>query len=438
MRGALLRRDGVCCLRPSGARNLGCLFGALVLVLALPSPDASPVSNDDHAAIQRLLQTRAHAVMADDESAFMSTVAPGSTSFARRQRRLFRSVTKIPLASYDLRAAWGRLGDLARPADRVAHPRAKQVAIPVTEERYRIRGFDDIPLEEDLYYTFVEQHGRWMIASDRDLDGLGLQSARQLWDFGSVEMDRSQHFLLLTHPCPSAIGCARLPADMLAIAERALRRVDRFWRAPWRHRIVILAPSTTAELRRLLQATFDVKKFVAFAYAGEDLEHGLRFVGRRIVLNWRSIANRTSDSVLTILAHELTHVATRERSGPQIPAFVEEGIAEYVGYDADPSSLGHLRSVVGAGGFDGKLPRDYQFTTGSGRDIYLSYQKAESAVRFFIGRWGMARFVRFYTLLGRRRVVTGTPHFHLDQALQEATGLGYTGFQKQWASSLRQ
>jgi hypothetical protein len=384
-----------------------------------------------------MLNARAAAVMSGDKHAFMSTVASDSPGFLRRQARWFTAVSKVPLQSYELTAAWSRYGDLVRRSDRVAYPRAERVAIPVTEESLAIRRFDDRPVEDDVFYTYVERNGRWLVASEGDLDSLAMKSSRQLWDFGPVSIQRSKHFLLLTHPCSAPIGCARLPSNMLELAEKALTRVDRYWPLPWRHRIVIAAPTTTSELKRILHATFDVNKFVAFAYSSEDVEHGLKFIGRRIILNWRTIANRTSDSVLTILAHELTHVATRNSSGPQIPDFVEEGIAEYVGYNADPGSLGFLDSVVQSGGFDGKLPRDYQFTTGSGRDIYLSYQKGESAVRFFIDRWGMARFVRFYRRLGRQRVVVGTPMFHLDQALQQTIGVGFTQFQKLWASTLR-
>jgi hypothetical protein len=376
-------------------------------------------------------------VVAGDKRAFMATVAPGSQVFVRDQARLFASMSQVPLQSYGLRAVWGRYGDLARARDRGRYPGAQRVAVPVTEERYRIRGFDGPAVEEDLFYTFIRQGGRWQIASDSDLNDLGLGSARQLWDFGPVTVSRSRHFMLLSHPCSAPIGCARLQGDVLDVAETALQRVDRFWHVPWRHRIVISAPTTTAELRRILQAPFDVNKFVAFALSSEDIEHGLRFFGHRIILNWRTLANRSRGSVLTILAHELTHVATRSSSGPQIPTFVEEGIAEYVGYNADPSSLSYLNSVVSAGGFDGRLPRDYQFTTGSAKDIFLSYQKAESAVGYFIHRWGLDRFVRFYRALGRQRVVTGMPRWHLDHSLQHIIGVGLDRFQKQWASSLR-
>lgn len=410
---------------------------ALVVATALPGALAAATQVKYRAGIRKMLDVRAAAVMSRDRGAFMSTVATSSPSFRRRQARWFTAVTKLPLESYDLTAAWGRYGDLVRARDRAAHSDADRVDIPVTEERYKIKGFDGAPVEDDVFYTFVEQRGRWMVGSDADLSDLGLQSSRQLWDFGPISLQRSPHFLLISHPCSAPIGCARLPSDMLALAEKALQRVDRYWPMSWRHRIVIAAPTTAAELKRILQATFDVNKFVAFAYSSEDIEHGLRFIGRRIILNWNTIAGRTSDSLLTILAHELTHVATRSVAGPQIPTFVDEGIAEYVGYNADPASLSYLDSVVKAGSFDGKLPRDYQFTTGSGTDIFLSYQKAESAVRFFIDRWGVTRFVKFYTSLGRERVVGGTPAFHLNRALQGAIGVGLTRFQKLWASSLR-
>ena len=410
----------------------------IVTAAAYPLAQASESpTTRERAAIGRMLSARSSAVMSGNKGAFMSSVARGSSAFRRQQADLFDRMTKLPLASYALRAAWTRFGDLARRSDRSRYPEAEVVRIPLTEERYSLRGFDDPPIEEDLFYTLIQEDGRWYVAGDSDLDDIGLQSARHLWDFGPVSQSRSAHFLLLSHPCSAPIGCAQLPTGVLDLAERALARVDHLWREPWRHKIVILAPTTTAELHRMLQATFDVNKFVAFALAGTDVEHGLRFVGRRIILNWRTIANRTSESLLTILAHELTHVATRESAGPEIPTFVDEGIAEYVGYNADPASLSYLRSVVRSGGFDGKLPADYRFVTGSGSDIFLSYQKAASAVRFFIDRWGLKRFIRFYQALGRQRVVAGTPRFHLEQAMRTTIGMTVSRFQKRWASTLR-
>ena len=137
-----------------------------------------------------------------------------------------------------------------------------------------------------------------------------------------------------------------------------------------------------------------------------------------------------------ILAHELVHIATRYSSGPFVPVFVEEGIADYVGNDARTEALSFLASEVGVGIFDRALPRDFEFTIGSGTDIFRSYQESQSAVRFFVLRWGLQRFTRFYRELGSREIRAGTARYHLNDALKEVLGFGYRRFQELWADSL--
>jgi hypothetical protein len=200
--------------------------------------------------------------------------------------------------------------------------------------------------------------------------------------------------------------------------------------------VVILVPASQAEVARLIQATFELEHFVAFAYSTVDTEHDFRLTGNRIILNPPAVRNTDSSAVRTILAHELTHIATRPASGPFVPVFVDEGLAEYVAYKGSPASLSFISSEVAAGSFDGLLPADYQFTTGSGTDIYRAYQKAESAVKFFVDRWGIAKFDRFYRLLDGERVAPGTTRYHVSSALRKTVGMGYGGFQKAWASSM--
>src|SRR5687767_11317970 len=143
----------------------------------------------------------------------------------------------------------------------------------------------------------------------------------------------------------------------------------------------------------MLQATFDASKFVAFAYSTIDPE-SLGYTGDRIIVNPSVIAGRPREDVVTIMAHELLHIATRDASGPFVPLFADEGLAEVAGYGETPG-LGYFDAIVSGGGFDSALPEDFQFSTGTANDIYLSYQEAQSAVRFFINRWGLRRFVAF-------------------------------------------
>jgi hypothetical protein len=384
-----------------------------------------------------LLDRRAEAVMAGDRAAFMSTVARDSIEFVQRQQQLFDWTRRVPLGSYRLVANWERYGDLARPSDVARYGNADAVVIPVTEERYRISGYDRQPAVEDMFYTFVQRDGRWLIAEDTDLDDLTLYTARHLWDFDSVRKLRSEHFLLLQHPCLPEIPCPSVGRELLLLAEEALDRVARYWSAPWRRKVVLLVPGSEEELRRMIQATFELDDFVAFAYSTVDLAHGIDYSGHRIVLNPDNFIGRSSSSSLVILAHELVHIATRSRSGPFVPLFVEEGIADYVGNDADPGALAFFNSDIADGVFSGNLPEDFEFTIGSGEDIFRSYQNSQSAVRFFVQRFGLGKLVRFYTRLGRVEVAAGTPPYHVDRALRDVIGIGYERFQSEWSAFYR-
>ena len=399
---------------------------------AVPARGQTPVIEDERVAIQELLDRRAQAYLAHDRTAFLATIDPDATSFRRDQERMFRFAGSIRFASYELVADWGRYGDLARPSDREAYADAEAVAIPLTQERYRVKGFDPRPAVEDMYLTFVRRDGSWFVASDTDLDDIGLFSVRHPWDLAPTETTRSQSFLGVQRRC--AANCDPQFVGLLPLAERALARLDASWPVEWARKVIMVVPPSDAALKRMLQASFDPSKFVAFAYATIDPKD-LTYAGNRILVNPPVIAGRAESEVLRILTHELLHVATRSVSGPFTPLFIDEGLAEVVGYAGEPD-LSYLGSVVASGAFDQKLPEDFSFSSGSADEIYLSYQEGQSAVRYFIDRWGMKRFVRFYKTLGRERISAGLAGWHLDRALRRTIGVGVRGFEKRWASSI--
>lgn len=363
----------------------------------------------------------------------MATISDSSPEFVERQGRLFRAMADVPFASFAYRVAWERRGDLVRASDTRRYPSAEAVSIPLTEERYRIEGFDPRDAVEDMYYTYVKQDGEWLIAEDTDLNDITMYSARHLWDSGRLETERSEHFLMLSHRCE---GCSTLSGDFLQLAEEALDQARRYWHGPFKQKIVVLVPRSAKELERMIQSTFDLEDFVAFAYSTVDFTDGIDYTGHRIIPNPKAFAGRSTSSVRQILAHELLHVATRDSAGPFVPIFVDEGFADYVGHDGDPAGLAFFNSDVAQGLFNGQLPEDFEFTVGSGTDIYRSYQKSQSAVRFFIERFGLRAFNRFYRRLGRIEVAAGTARFHIDRAFRVVTGMSYDSFQQAWTSSI--
>ncbi|MCA1707052.1 MAG: hypothetical protein LC808_28810, partial [Actinobacteria bacterium] len=379
-------------------------------------------------------------IMSRDRAAFLETLDRSSSAFVQRQENLFDWMKPVPLSSYELTATWDRYGDMVRPSDVARYPEASEVAIPVTEERYAIAGFDPQRAAEDIFYTFVKVEGRWLIAEDTDLDDLSFYSARHLWDFGPIDVDRSRHFLLLSHPCDGSSdgttgGCQPFSQGVVDIAERSLQRTESLWSLPWKDHVVILVPGSSDELSRIIQATFELDDFVAFAYSTVDVEGGYAYTGHRIILNPSSIAGRGEMETMQILSHELTHVASRPSAGPFIPIFIEEGVAEYVGYGGRPS-LSFFDERVAAGLFDRELPEDFEFLTGGGTAIYNSYQEGQSAVRFFVNSYGLKTFLRLYEVLGRGRIEPGLSRWHVDRALRKTIGIGFNAFEEAWADSI--
>jgi hypothetical protein len=392
---------------------------------AAPAP-ASVELTRKLAEIQELLDGRAHALLLGERRGYLSALdREADRDFAQRQRRLFDGFQGLPLVDYRLDVSLDVFGELTASDELQRYGRAAQPTVLHVEQRYRLQGYDPEPALEDLFLTFVHRSGGWRVISDSDLDDLTLYSGRLLWEFGPIVTRESDHFLYVSHP-----ELAGVADGILAAAERALARVDDVWPLPFHPNVVILAPSESEELVRIIQAQFDVDVFVAFAVSGLDRDRGWDLVGHRIMLHWDNFSGQSDDVQQSILTHELLHIATRELSGPFVPAFVDEGVAEWV--TTDPSTL-LLAIRVSAGTFDRRLPLDHEFITGDNDDIVNSYQESYSFIRYADDRFGPNAVAEFYRRLGRVRVAPGTWRYHVDRAMGDAFGLGFGPLQRRWA-----
>ena len=398
---------------------------ALAAAVLLVPPRAE--AQDPLSAIRERLEGRSAAMLEGDREAFLATVDPADAAFVLRQERMFDGFQQLDLASYELRLTDALWPELTTAREVATYGPNADPRILHVEERYRLEGYDRAPAPalEHLFLTFVLRDEEWRVASDTDLDDVTLYSGRKLWELGPILTRESDHFLYVSHP--DQAGAA---ARILEASERALDRVGDRWPEPWPERVPIVAPSTTEELRRLIQATFDLDVFVAFASSGVDRSRGWDVVGHRVVLNWPNFSAFSDEAQEDILTHELLHVATRGTVGPATPSFVEEGIAEWVSEDDDSVYLGPR---VEAGTFDRALPEDHEFRTGSNLDILTSYEESAAWGRFAMDRYGVDEVAEFYRLLGEPRVAAGTWEYHLDRAARAAFGQSFEAMEARWA-----
>lgn len=408
------------------------LVRTLVFVLAAVSllPPAAPARGQAgwQEEVSALLERRAAALLARDEAAFLASARGAPKDFLDAQREWFRRIGSVPLSAYRLELAFDEFGDLARSSDGRRY--GGEVHIVQVKERIGLRGYDRDPSNEDLFLTVARRPDGWSVVSDSDVEELALQSSRNLWDFGSVRVAQSGGIMVVYHPAEE--GAARA---ILSSAGQARARVRRSWPFPWNEGIAIMIPSTVTELARILQTTFDLSTFVAFAASSIDRSEGWRLSGHRVFLHWPNFRRYSARFQQQILAHEFTHLATRSITGPFVPALLDEGVAQHYGEGGGETD--QLRRRVRARTLSRRLVSDWFFFAGPAADIHLAYEEAASFSAFLAERFGSDAPARAYRALGAIDPVSvGTWRYHLDRALQGLFERSFASLESEWGADV--
>lgn len=373
-------------------------------------------------AVQRVLDARAAAVRTGNAAAFLATVDPEAPpEFRAAQARSFAGWRSLPLASFHLEARTEDTGDLGRAAgDRYS---AEAVFLPETRLAYRFEGYDDRDAVERLWLTFVQRRGRWYVGGDTDLEGVGLDTARHLWDFGPVELRRTPSFLVLSHPEQAARAAA-----VAELAEQAVATLARVWDQPWSRRIPMVLPGSVEELERILQSTIDLDKFVAFVSYDLSPDTGYVATAPRVYLQDARLGQYGRAFQVATLVHELAHAAAAPLAGPFVPAWVHEGVAEWV-------AAGRPGRERPPGGADRSLPRDFEFTTGSSASILRAYRESRAAVSLLAADQGAGVPTDLLRTLGQVKFAPGSVDHRVDVALRRLAGLSLADLERRWSGS---
>jgi hypothetical protein len=271
--------------------------------------------------------------------------------------------------------------------------------------------------------TFVQRDGRWYVGGDGDLAGVGLEPFRGLWDFGPVATIARAHVLVLHHP-----EQADRARDLAGVAEEAVTVLARRWDRPWSGKISLVLPGSVDELDKMLQSVVDLDKFVAFTAFGVTRDgESYQTTAPRVFAQDRNLARYDHAGQVEILVHELTHAAAAPISGPFIPAWVHEGVADWEARGRSTTERRPARS-------DGVLPRDHEFTTGPQTSIVLAYDESRSAVSWLARRSGQGGPSAVLAALGSVKVAPGSVDHQVDAALRATAGLGLADLQSGWAS----
>ena len=379
------------------------------------------------AGVVALLGDYGRAWVSHDRALLDRTLAPGK--FRDRQLRSHANAASIPFRVFEAAAETHYSGNLASLRVRNKYP-GRQVAA------YEVTIKNALDVEEktsigDGAFTFVregrdpaDRYDGWRLVSDSDMDELAFFTSRFLWDDGPVSVLRSPHFVILAHP-----GVASSLESLSSVAERSYERAARFWPRPVKTRYAMIVPTTSAELNGIIHDTADIADFVAFVASGIDETRDWEPGAPRVYIHLEHFRRYTPDGQIGILSHELLHAFTRPVTGPKIPTWVEEGLANVAG------GLPAYNAKTGPMPTD--FPTDSQFVTGGLADIVRHYDQAQVAIEALLKAKGRAAAANFYEKLGSYRVAPGTEDYYIGQVARSTLGWTLPQWIAEWRKALR-
>lgn len=357
------------------------------------APSTSAGRAESHrASLATLLAARSRAVLGHDKAAFLATVDPAEKAFRDKQATVFDRVARVPLGSweYDYAGEGPGLGG-ARAA---ALPKGSWVARVILHYKY---AGGDSPVDREQYLTVVPRDGRWLIAGDDDVAASGLATERDIWDLGPIDVVRGRHSLVIGDARPAALR------DYADDADRSVRDVDAVWKKDWSRRPVVIVPKSQADMATIIGSDGDGLDQIAAVTTGYSVSGPTR--GDRVVINpsaWKGLGDLGRR---VVMAHEVTHLATRAITVHAVPIWLSEGFADYVAYQAVDVPTRVVASDVLDQVREGKgpkrLPEDGDFDAARG-DLAPAYEGAWLACRMLAERYGQAKLIALYVALADR------------------------------------
>lgn len=343
---------------------------------------------DREEALAALLARRAAAVLSRDRAGFSATLDDPASGFGLRQLAQFEALGKLPLGTF-------RYGT-PEPAPALAAERVAQLGpdawVSRVAGRYGFAGFDEGTREFETYFTVVRRADGWKLVDDGDG---GTQV--QVWDLPKLTVARSATTLVI------GSGPASRLRPYLALGDQAVASVREVWTARWNARLVLVVPASAAQMAEQVgQDPTQVAQVAAVTDGPFDTTG--RAGTDRVVVNPEAFATLEHTGQQVVTTHEATHVAVRATTTRQVPLWLSEGLADYVGYrhvDATRQRIAAaLLQKVRAGTGPTALPAASDFDPGRST-IAPSYNAAWLAVSRIVDRQGEAGLVKFYLAVAR-------------------------------------
>lgn len=378
-----------------GVLALAVSVGWLILRPTQPArpAEASAASSADTSAVMQLLQRHADRLLSRDGRGWSADLddSGAANGFATHERAVFDNLARVPLTT------WRYVLTAPVTDPTVTGPAARRlggsVVVVHVQLQYAFAVVDPAPTGKDLWLTAVRRGTSWRLAGDSDVAGAGGPSWQGPWDFGPLVARAGPHTLVLAHPAH-----AQDAITFQKLVERSVPVVTGVWGKDWNDHVAVLIPDTAAEFAAVSGDGADSHDLAAVAVADSISPSGT-VLGARIVLNPTNLGRLDAFGRQLVVQHELTHIASRAQTSNQMPTWLIEGLADYVGnLDSGrsiPASAPELAAEVRHGILPAALPTSAGFDGASNR-LSQAYEESWLACRLIAARAGQQGLVRFY------------------------------------------
>jgi hypothetical protein len=379
----------------------------------------SDLSGGRCAGPDAVLGRRAQALLRHDRAGWLVAVDPGTASLLAQQSAAFDRITALPVVRWHYRVT-------------ARSPRPAGGCVLRVEQTYRLMG-DTRDVLRVRTVTVRPHGGGWLVESERP----ATDADRDLWDLAPPTVARGSRSVAVSlGAAPSAAG------TLAARVDAAARAVDAVWGPGWPRTVVTILPADLAQMAAVLGRADPTGLDQLAAVTSGPLDRGrtgphtVAGAADRVVLNPLAWDRLTDVGRQVVLAHELTHVATRASTSATPPAWLDEGLATYVGYRGsglpDTEVAADALPDVRAGRLPAALPGADRFDPTRG-DPAPAYAQAWTACDLVTQRAGIAGLVTVY----RVAASAGGGDSRVDAALRQVLGENVDAFVARWRQRLR-
>lgn len=408
--------------------------------------ELAPGSADDLvAAATQLLTSRAAAAVGADRAAWEATIATehgndagptaattpaaatpasGPSAGDTREQRLrdeFDVFSRLPWLT--LRYEKPVVTDAPTTTSRGAAP---EHAVQVTVVS-QLRGVESTEQRATETFSLRQTRDGWRLSGHSDAPNLA-----RPWLAPGAHVTVGRSSLVVGTADPATLE--RYAAD----ADSAVGTVARLWPKESLPRPLVVVPATAADLLALRGPSGSATPQEVAAVTDGPVGADGRSTADRILLDPTAMGRLTEQGKAFVVTHELVHVAWRARTPGQAPIWLQEGFADWVGYDGSglapeviaAAAVEEVRRV----GAPEALPSSQTFAA-AGTSTPAEYQRAWVLVSLLIEQHGLAKVLELIetaTVQGPAEAAEQAA----DQALESVLGISRSDLIAAWRQRL--